>query len=228
MRLSILGPPGAGKGTQAKMIAKEYGLVHVSTGDTLRAAVRNGTPLGKKAEPFMTAGRLVPDEIMVGVLEEFLDGRPGSAGFILDGFPRTPGQARALTEMTRKRGQELDRVLQMALADEVAVERISGRRICSECGREYHIVFRPPKKEGVCDDDGAPLIQRKDDNETSVRQRLAAYHAQDDPLLDYYRRQGLLAEIDAGADVETVFERVRSVLDGVEEEADARTPPPEG
>jgi adenylate kinase len=227
MRLSILGPPGAGKGTQAKMIAKEYGLAHVSTGDTLRSAVRNGTPLGKKAEPFMTAGRLVPDEIMVGVLEEFLDSQPEGTGFILDGFPRTLGQARALTEMTKKRGQELDRVLQMALADEVAVERISGRRICSECGREYHVVFRPPKKEGVCDDDGALLVQREDDNETSVRERLSAYHAQDDPLLDYYRRQGLLAEIDAAADVETVFERVRSVLNGRAREADAPAPPRE-
>jgi adenylate kinase len=205
------------------MIAREYDLAHVSTGDTLRSAVRNGTPLGRKAEPFMTAGRLVPDEIMVGVLEEFLDSRPEGKGFILDGFPRTPGQARALTEMTKKRNQELDRVLQMALPDEVAVQRISGRRICSECGREYHVLFRPPEKEGVCDDDGAALIQRDDDNEKSVRERLAAYHAQDDPLLDYYRRQGILAEIDADADVETVFERVRSVLDGVEQEASSQT-----
>lgn len=216
MKLSILGPPGAGKGTQAKKIAKQYGLVHLSTGDLLRAAIRDQTPLGQQAEPFVVSGRLVPDEIMVGVLEEFLRKQMDGAGFVLDGFPRTLPQARALDETGRRLGQELDRVVQLAVADQVSVERIAGRRICPQCGREYHVRFRPPKVAGVCDRDGAELIRRKDDNEAAVRERLAAYHRQDDPLLDYYRKQGLLSEVDAEGDVETVFQRIRTALNGIE------------
>jgi adenylate kinase len=212
MRLSILGPPGAGKGTQAKKIAKEYGLVHLSTGDLLRAAVREGTPLGRQAEPFLVSGRLVPDEIMVGVLGEFLRKQRDGVGFILDGFPRTLGQAEALAEMGENLQRELDRVVQLSLADEAAIERIAGRRICSQCGREYHIRFRPPKVSGICDDDRAELIQRKDDNERAVRERLAAYHKQDDPLLDFYRNQGILVNVDADAGVESVFQRIRDAL----------------
>jgi adenylate kinase len=217
MRLSILGPPGAGKGTQAKKIAGKYGLVHLSTGDLLRAAIRERTPLGRAAEGYVTSGQLVPDEIMIGVLEEFLKKQGEGPGFILDGFPRTLGQATALNRLAGNLGQELSHVVQLSLSDEVAVERIAGRRICPQCGREYHVRFRPPKVAGKCDDDGADLVQRKDDNETAVRERLTAYHKQDDPLLDYYRKQGLLADMDADADVETVFQRIQKALDGATE-----------
>jgi len=212
MRLSILGPPGAGKGTQAKRIAREYGLEHLSTGELLRTAIGEGTALGRRVEPYVTSGRLVPDELVSGVVAEFLESREDGRGYILDGFPRTLAQAEALERMAEEERRSLDRAIHLTLADEAALERITGRRVCPKCGREYHVRFRPPKEGGRCDDDGAPLVQRADDREEAVRERLAAYHRQVEPVLGYYRERGLLSEVDGSGSVDAVFERIRGIL----------------
>jgi len=215
MILVLLGPPGAGKGTQATLLEKERSLDKLSTGDILRAAVAAGTELGRKAGDIMERGQLVPDELVIGLIAERLDAGSDGDGFILDGFPRTIAQAEALDRLLKERGKKLDRVIVMAVDDEALVERIAGRFACAACGEGYHDVYKMPKVEGVCDRCGSTqLVRRRDDNEEVVRSRLKAYHAQTEPLIDYYSRQGKVRTVDGMADIGTVEKEIDTALDG--------------
>ncbi len=208
-KIILLGAPGAGKGTQAKKLAERLSIPHVSTGDILRAAVREGTELGKKASEYMEKGELVPDEVVVGLAADRLKQGDAQKGFLLDGFPRTRPQAVALDEM----GAVIDIVVSIDVADDGLVERITGRRSCPGCGAVYHIKFMPPKAEDVCDACSGGLVQRKDDQEATVRERLRVYHAQTDgPLRDYYGSKGLLVAVPGDAAPAEVFERVLKTL----------------
>jgi adenylate kinase len=193
--LILLGPPGAGKGTQAVNIAKESGLVHVATGDLFRENIRNQTDLGKRAKVFVDRGELVPDEITVGMLLDRLDRPDTQKGVLLDGFPRTTDQAHALDEALKERGQAVDKVLYINVGEEEVVRRLAGRWTCRQCGAVYHQVFSPPKEQGKCDQCGGELYQRDDDKPETVRNRLAVYTQQTAPLIDYYRRQSKLLEV---------------------------------
>jgi adenylate kinase len=217
MIMVLLGPPGAGKGTQASLLEKERSLVKLSTGDMLRAAVAAGTELGRRAGDIMERGQLVPDDIVIGLIAERIDERPdGKAkGFILDGFPRTIAQAEGLDTLLAERGKKLDTVVEMQVNDENLVERITGRFTCAACGESYHDIFRRPKVDGVCDRCGSTqFARRKDDNEEVVRARLKAYHAQTEPLIGYYERQGKLRSVDGMADIEEVRRAIGEALDG--------------
>ncbi len=207
--LVFLGPPGAGKGTQAKRLAKDLGLVHISTGDILRDAVKNQTPLGKKAKEFMDRGELVPDDLIIALIEEVM---PPEGGVIFDGFPRTIAQAEALDEMLDRKGLKLDAVILFDVPDEVVVERLSGRRVCPSCGAVYHIKFNPPKEDEVCDRCGTKLVQREDDREEVVRNRLEVYRKQTAPLIEYYERKGILIRLDASKDIDEVYQELRKVV----------------
>ena len=209
MNLVFLGPPGAGKGTQAKRLAREMGLKHISTGDILREAVKNQTPLGKKAKEFMDRGELVPDELIVALIEEVM---PPGGGVILDGFPRTIAQAEALDKMLSKKGMKVDKVLLFEVSDDVVVERLSGRRVCPSCGAVYHIKFNPPKEDQICDRCGTKLIQREDDKEEVIRNRLDVYRKQTEPLIEYYKDKGILIKLDASKDIQEVYHELRKVL----------------
>jgi len=212
MNLILLGAPGAGKGSQAAPLMARLGVSHISTGNMLREARRSGTELGRKAAEYMDSGRLVPDEVVVGLVEERL-GQPDAAkGFILDGFPRTEAQADALMAMLERNGRTVDHVIQLDVPEEVLVARLSGRRSCPKCGRPYHIKFTPPKNDNVCDDCGVELVWRNDDRPESVRQRLEVYEEQTAPLIAYFKQQGLLRPIDGQGSVETVLDRVMGVL----------------
>jgi len=214
MNLVLLGPPGAGKGTQAKLLEDKRALVKLSTGDMLRAAVAAGTELGRKAGDIMERGQLVPDNLVIELIAEHIDEDKGK-GFILDGFPRTIAQAEALDRLLKERGKKLDRVIVMAVDDEALVERIAGRFACAACGEGYHDVYKMPKVEGVCDRCGSTqLVRRRDDNEEVVRSRLKAYHAQTEPLIDYYSRQGRVRTVDGMADIGTVEKEIDTALDG--------------
>ncbi len=216
MNLILLGPPGAGKGTQAKRLQEILGIPQLSTGDMLRALASQGSKLGIKAKGFMDAGRLVPDDVMIDMIAERIDEPDCGKGFILDGFPRTLAQAEALDEMLGRLERKLDRVIEMAVDDEALVERITGRFACARCGAGYHDVFQRPREDGVCDACGhTEFVRRADDTAETVRARLEAYHAQTAPLLPYYRKRGVLSSVDgmAGIDavarqIETLFERV--------------------
>ncbi len=186
MNLILLGAPGAGKGTQAEVICNAYGIPTISTGNIIREAVKNGTELGEKTKSYLDAGALVPDELVIALVKERLTQSDCANGFILDGFPRTVPQAKALDEMKVR----IDTVLDIEVADEKIVGRLSGRRVCSGCGASYHLEYKPSKAEGVCDSCGAPLIQRKDDHPDTVLERLRVYHDQTEPLKDYYSAQG--------------------------------------
>lgn len=212
MNLILLGPPGAGKGTQAKMLTERFGIPQISTGDILRAAVREGTPMGVKAKSFMDAGGLVPDEVVVGIVRERLQNPDCAAGFILDGFPRTVAQADALKETLRGLGKDLDAVISLEVDADALVTRLTGRRTCRDCGRGYHVAFDPPKVKDICDACGGPLLQREDDREETIRKRLEVYAEQTSPLIDYYRREGLLTSIDGMQDIDVVQERVLAAL----------------
>jgi adenylate kinase len=201
LNIVLLGAPGSGKGTQAERIAPAYGLPHISTGDILRAAVRAGTELGATAKRFMDAGELVPDEVVIGIIRERLTEPDAAAGFMLDGFPRTLEQAVALDGMLEQAGRALTLVLLIDVPEEELVQRLAGRRACRSCGRGYNVVFDPPKSEGVCDVCGGELYQRDDDNETTVRNRLAVYGRQTEPLIGYYRDKGILATVYGGGRV---------------------------
>jgi adenylate kinase len=214
MRLILLGPPGVGKGTQAKMISSAFGIPHISTGDMLREAVRKETPLGLEAEAIMKRGDLVPDRVVIGMVEERMAGVDCRNGWILDGFPRTVEQADALMKMLQKRGETVGHVLSFQMAEQGILLRLSGRRSCSACQAAYHVPFNPSKQEGVCDQCGGKLIQREDDREATVRERLSVYRQKTEPLVTYYQTQGLLRVVDAGADISEVFDRVRRVIDG--------------
>jgi adenylate kinase len=200
MNIVLLGPPGAGKGTQAVDIAKSHKLCHISTGDILRQAVREGTPTGLKAKEFMDKGALVPDEVVVDIVSEALSGGACKDGWILDGFPRTMKQAEELGKKTKKLGiRGVDVVFYFSVDDDTVVKRLSGRRMCKQCGTSYHTEFMPPKKEGVCDRCGGQLYQRDDDKPDTVKKRLVAYRNDTEPLIGYYRKKKLLEEVEGNA-----------------------------
>jgi adenylate kinase len=212
IRVVLLGPPGAGKGTQAKLLQEMFEACQISTGDILRKAVAEKTPLGQKAASFINSGALVPDDVILKLVAERLKDKECAKGFLLDGFPRTVGQADGLRELLRPLGLELDHVLSIQVPHEVIVERLSGRRTCKECGAMYHIVFGPPKQAGLCDKCGGTLLQRDDDREETIAARLKVYESQTAPLADYYRRQGLLREINGAGSVEEIRSRVNAAL----------------
>lgn len=212
MKLILLGPPGAGKGTQAKMLTDRFGIPQISTGDILRSAVKEGTPMGVKAKSFMDAGALVPDEVVIGIVRERLQKEDCATGFILDGFPRTVAQADALKVELAELGKDLDAVISLAVDTEALVERLTGRRTCRDCGRGYHVKFDPSRIAGKCDACGGELFQRDDDQEATIRKRLEVYHEQTSPLVDYYRNEGLLAAVDGMLEIDTVQEHILNLL----------------
>ncbi len=214
MRLILLGPPGAGKGTQATRMVEKYGIPQISTGDILRAALREGTELGKKAKTFMDAGKLVPDSVVIGIIEERLQAADCQKGYILDGFPRTVAQADALQGVVARGGKALDHVISIEVPSEELVGRLSGRRTCKSCSAMYHVKFGPPKKDGVCDKCGGVLYQRDDDQEETIRSRLRVYAEQTEPLIAYYKKAGLLRPIDGIGTMEEIFGRIAAVLGG--------------
>lgn len=212
MNLVLLGPPGAGKGTQAVRLAQAFGLQHLSSGDVLRAERKSGTDLGSRVAQYMDSGALVPDEIIVEVILVRVLNPTQPAGVLLDGFPRTLAQAAALDKALAGAGKQVDLVVSLVVPDEPIVDRITGRRLCPTCGAVYHVKSLPPAKAGVCDKDGTALIHRTDDTAEVVKERLSAYHAQTRPLEDYYRGKGLMVEVDGTADVDTVFARARKEI----------------
>ncbi len=208
MRLIMLGAPGAGKGTQAKILADTYKIPHISTGDIFRANIKGGTELGKKAKSYMDAGALVPDELVCELVADRIAQEDCKEGYILDGFPRTIPQAEALDAAAEKLGQKLDYAVDIDVPDEAIISRMSGRRACVGCGATYHIAFNPPKKEGVCDTCGGELILRDDDKPETVQTRLSVYHEQTQPLIDYYTKKQMLVSVDgtqAMSDVTTAI-----------------------
>jgi adenylate kinase len=211
LNLILLGPPGAGKGTQAERMTEDFDLPYISTGDMLREAVKAGTDLGKEAKSYMDKGELVPDEVIIGVILERVESPEAADGFILDGFPRTIAQAEALDEAFAKLGRDLTAVILLEVPDEELVRRLSGRRV-SRAGRPYHVDFNPPKVPGKCDVDGSDLIQRDDDKPEVVRKRLEVYHAQTAPLVDYYEDKGILRRFDGTLPPTEVHDHVRATI----------------
>ncbi|MBF5095524.1 adenylate kinase [Azospirillum sp. INR13] len=215
MNLILLGPPGAGKGTQARRLEDTRGLVQLSTGDMLRAMVAEGGPLGQQAKEIMAAGKLMPDELMVSMIAERISKPDVKNGFILDGFPRTVAQAEALDKMLEEKGLKLDHVIEMQVVDDVLVERITGRYTCAKCGKGYHDSFEKPKVEGVCDVCGSTEFKRRaDDNAETVTTRLAQYHQQTAPILPYYQGCGVLKAVDGMADIDEVTKEIEAILAG--------------
>jgi len=212
MRLVFLGAPGVGKGTQAEMVSAKQGIPKISTGDLLRAAVTQQTPLGREAKQFMERGDLVPDKVVIGLVEEKIATPECAKGFILDGFPRTVPQADSLSELLASKGFALDRVVYFVIPREEVIQRLSGRRSCSQCPAVYHVEFVPPKQEGVCDECGGQLIQRNDDRRETVESRLSVFEEQTSPLIDYYRQKNLLAELDGSGPVDAVQDRLLALL----------------
>jgi adenylate kinase len=212
MNLILLGPPGAGKGTQAKMLMDKYKIPQISTGDILRAALKAGTELGLKAKEYMDAGKLVPDEVVIGIIRDRLKEPDCQGGYMLDGFPRTVPQAEALDEVLADMGSRIDHVISIEVPNEELIKRLTGRRTCRDCGAGYHVVFDPPQVDGVCDKCSGQLYQRDDDNEETVRNRLKVYADQTQPLIDYYQKQGLLRSIDGQGGIKEIFERITAVL----------------
>jgi adenylate kinase len=213
MRLIFLGPPGVGKGTQAQRLAAEEGVPQVSTGEILRHAVKQGTPLGKRAQGFMDAGKLVPDEVVIGIIRERVSGVECARGYILDGFPRTVVQAEALDQMLRKNGGPgIDHVVSFEVPHADLIRRLSGRRSCPACQAVYHLEHAPPKREGRCDTCGGALVQRDDDKPETVEARLTVYERQTRPLIEYYETRGLLRRVDAAAAIDQVYGRLRAAV----------------
>ena len=212
MILVLLGPPGSGKGTQAKKIVAARGWPQLSTGDMLRAAISSGSELGVQAQTYMTKGELVPDAVVIGLIAERTLKADCASGFVLDGFPRTIPQAQALDELLKKRSLKISRVVQFDIADEILVDRLSGRRVAPKSGAMYHIVSAPPKVLGICDISGEPLVQRDDDRAEVILNRLKVYHSQTAPLIDYYLKAGLLLRIDANQSQEQVLKSLEKTL----------------
>ncbi len=212
MNIVMMGPPGAGKGTQAKMLADRLGFLHLSPGDLLRQAVKDGKDLGRRAKAYMDSGRLVPDEIIIELIGGRVRDARADRGVIMDGFPRTLRQADALGEMLAGLGRPLDVVVNLVLPEDEAVRRLTGRRVCRRCGANYHLVYKPPGREGVCDLCGGPLYQRSDDSEETARARLEVYRKETAPLIDYYRDKGLIRDVDGRGDVGEVAERLERAL----------------
>ena len=205
MKLVLLGAPGAGKGTQGAVLSKNYGIPHISTGDILREAVKNKTPLGTKAFEYMNSGALVPDEVVTGIVVDRLGNPDTNKGFILDGFPRTLKQAEDLDEQLGRISSNIDLVLYFEIPEAIAIERLTGRRVCKKCGANYHIKNIPPLKEGVCDKCGSALFQRPDDTIETVKNRLKVYEEQTQPLVEYYSKKGILKKVSGALDVKELF-----------------------
>lgn len=212
MKIIMLGAPGAGKGTQAKQIADKYSIPHISTGDIFRANIKNGTDLGKKAKEYMDQGLLVPDELTCDLVMDRIQQDDCKNGFVLDGFPRTIPQAEALDAALTKIGETMDYAIDVDVPDENIVSRMSGRRACLDCGATYHIVSLPPKTEGKCDHCGSELVLRDDDKPETVQKRLSVYHEQTQPLIDYYKKQGILKSVDGTQPMEAVFTAITDIL----------------
>lgn len=213
-RIVFLGPPGSGKGTQAQRLAEFLRVPVISTGDLLRTEMAEGTPLGTQAKEFMHRGALVPDPLVREILERRLDQPDCERGFILDGFPRTLAQARALEALLAAQGRPLEAVFDLEVADAVLIERFSGRRVCPHCGQVYHLQTRPPRREGTCDQCGHPLRQRADDTPETVRTRLQVYHQATEPLIHFYTERGLLHRIDGSGDIDRIQQAIRAVVAG--------------
>ncbi len=210
--LVLLGPPGAGKGTQASRIVADYGIPHISTGDILRGAVKNGTAMGLEAKKYMDAGDLVPDSVVIGIVKDRLQEPDTAKGFLMDGFPRTIPQAEALDKALEELDRAITKVVVILVDEEDLVKRLSGRRVCRACQAPFHVMFNQPQVEGVCDKCGGELYQRDDDNETTVRNRLVNYRNQTEPLIDYYDKAGVVARVDGSKSPEGVYEDVRMAL----------------
>ncbi|MFY4777182.1 adenylate kinase [Metabacillus sp. RGM 3146] len=214
MNLVLMGLPGAGKGTQAERLVEEYKVPHISTGDMFRAAIKEETDLGLEAKSFMDKGELVPDEVTIGIVRERLGKNDCEKGFLLDGFPRTVAQAEALEGILADMNRRIDYVINIKVDQDILLERLTGRRICKNCGATYHLVFNPPAKEGVCDKCGGELYQREDDNEETVGKRLEVNLKQTKPLLDFYEEKGYLRNINGQQDIGQVFEDIKGLLGG--------------
>jgi adenylate kinase len=214
MRIVLLGGPGSGKGTQAKKLIDKLGVPQISTGDIFRAALKEGTPMGLKAKTFMDKGELVPDDVVIGVVQERLSKPDLGKGYMLDGFPRTLPQAEALDKMLQSLGQSIDHAVLVDVPDEELVGRLSGRRTCknSDCGSMFHVMFNPPKAAGVCDKCGQELYQRADDSEATIRERLTVYNSQTAPLIDYYDKKGLLRRVPGVGPIDQIFAAIEKVL----------------
>ena len=212
MKIVMLGAPGAGKGTQAKMISEKYGIPHISTGDIFRANIKENTELGQKAKEYMDKGLLVPDELVVDLVVDRLAQDDAKKGYVLDGFPRTIPQAEALTAALSKIGEKLDYAIDVEVPDENSVKRMGGRRACLNCGATYHIVFNPTKVEGKCDACGSDTVLRDDDKPETVQKRLSVYHEQTQPLIDYYKNQGILKSVDGTKPMDDVFTDIVAIL----------------
>ena len=212
MKIIMLGAPGAGKGTQAKKIAAKYELPHISTGDIFRANIKNGTELGKKAKTYMDQGLLVPDELVVDLVVDRVQQEDCKNGYVLDGFPRTIPQAESLDAALEKLGEKIDYAVNVEVPDENIINRMGGRRACVGCGATYHVVYNPTKVEGVCDACGEKLILRDDDKPETVQKRLAVYHDQTQPLIDYYKKSGVLRDVDGTVDMDDVFAAIVDIL----------------
>ncbi|MCF6465283.1 adenylate kinase [Clostridium sp. Cult2] len=214
MRLILLGPPGAGKGTQASAIVKKYDIPHISTGDIFRANIKMGTELGEKAKSFMDKGLLVPDELVISIVKDRLMEDDCKEGFLLDGFPRTLSQGEALDKELIEMGLKLDRVINLEVEKEVLIERAIGRRVCKDCGSTYHIKFSPPKEENICDSCGGQLFQRDDDKVETIEKRIQVYLNQTKPLIDYYTEKGLILNVDGTKPIDLLF---KDIIDSLEE-----------
>lgn len=208
----LMGPPGAGKGTNAKRIASFYKIPHISTGDMFREAIKNKTSLGELANSYMSKGLLVPDEVTIGLVKERLSRDDCKDGYLLDGFPRTMVQAEALTELSNEIGRPITNVLNIVVPESILIDRICGRRVCKVCGAPYHVRNMKPKVDGVCDLCGGELVQRKDDNEETLKSRLSEYHKQTEPLIAYYTKLGVVADIDGTKDLDLLLDDIKAIL----------------
>ncbi|MEW5783607.1 MAG: adenylate kinase [Bacillota bacterium] len=213
MLIILLGPPGAGKGTQAERLVNKYNLAYISTGDILRAAVKSGSPLGRQAQGYMEQGQLVPDEVVVGIVEERLLEPDCTKGALLDGFPRTVVQARTLDRVLAEMERKVNRVVHITVAEEELIARLTGRRVCRDCGATYHIKFNSPKVRNVCDQCGGELYQREDDSLATVTERLTVYKKQTEPLISYFQEQNILITVDGNQEIDHIFNEICGLLD---------------